>query len=91
MAFKAYAFQRLQAENFRGAAAVINLRPAICSGPGVPPGCGLLPLGAPRPKPVIKKPWRHRAPCNRNYHKQQLRGGATHIEHIGLVCCCYTA
>ena len=53
MAFKVYALQRLHAANFRGVAAVINSRPAIRTGPGVPPGCGLLPLGAARPKPVI--------------------------------------
>ena len=53
MAFKVFALQRLHAANFRGVAAVINSRPAIRTGPGVPPGCGLLPLGAARPKPVI--------------------------------------
>ena len=53
MAFKVYALQRLHAANFRGVAAVINLRPVIRTGPGVPPGCGQMPLGAARPKPVI--------------------------------------
>ena len=45
MAFKVYAFQRLHAANFRGVVAVINSRPVIRTGLGVPPGCGLLPLG----------------------------------------------
>jgi len=53
MAFKVYALQRLHAANFRGIAAVINSRPVIRAGPGVPPGCGLLPLGTTRPNPVI--------------------------------------
>jgi len=53
MAFKAHALQRLHAANFRGVAAVINSRPVLRTGPGVPPGCGLLPLGTARPKPVI--------------------------------------
>ena len=37
MAFKVYALQRLHAANFRGVAAVINSRPVIRTGPGVPP------------------------------------------------------
>ena len=41
MAFKVYALQRLHAANFRGAAAGINSRPLIRTGPGVPPGFGL--------------------------------------------------
>ena len=45
MAFKVYAPQRLHAADFRGVAAVINSRPMICTGPGVPPGLGLQPLG----------------------------------------------
>jgi len=49
MAFKAYALQ----QHFRGVAAAINSRLVIRTGPGVPPGCGLLPLGTARPKPVI--------------------------------------
>ena len=53
MAFKAYALQRLHAANFRGVAAVINSRPVIRTGPGVPPGLGLQPLGTARPKPAI--------------------------------------
>jgi len=57
MAFKVYALQRLHAANFRGVsvlhAAAINLRPAIRTGPGAPPECGLLPMGATRPKPFI--------------------------------------
>ena len=53
MAFKVYALQRLHAANFRGVAAVINLRPVIRTGPGVPPGLGLQPLGTARPKPAI--------------------------------------
>ena len=53
MAFKVYALQRLHAANFRGVAAVIDSRPVICTGPGVPPGFGLQPLGTARPKPVI--------------------------------------
>ena len=53
MAFKVYALQRLHAANFRGVAAVINSRPVIRTGPGVPPGCGLQSLGTARPKPVI--------------------------------------
>ena len=53
MAFKVYALQRLHAANFRGVAANINSRQAIRTGPVVSPGCGLLPLGAARPKPVI--------------------------------------
>ena len=36
MAFKVYALQRLHAANFRGVAAVINSRPVIRTGPGVP-------------------------------------------------------
>ena len=51
MAFKVYALQRLHAANFRGVAAVI--RPVIRTGPGVPPGFGLQPLGTARPKPAI--------------------------------------
>ena len=47
------ALQRLHAANFRGVAAVINSRPVIHTGPGIPPGCGLLPLWTARPKPVI--------------------------------------
>ena len=53
MAFKVYALQRLHAANFRGVAAVINSRPVIRTGPGVPPGFGLQPLGTARPKPAI--------------------------------------
>jgi len=53
MAFKVYALQRLHAANFRGVATVINSRPVIRTGPCVPPGCGLQPLGTARPKPVI--------------------------------------
>jgi len=53
MAFKVYALQRLHAANFRGVAAVINSRPVIRTGPGVPPGLGLQPLGTARPKPAI--------------------------------------
>jgi len=53
MALKACALQWLQAANFRRVAAVINSLPAIRTGPGVPPGRGLLPLGAARPKQVI--------------------------------------
>ena len=53
MAFKAYAPQRLHAANYRGVAAVINPRPLIRTGPGVPPGLGLQPLGTARPKPAI--------------------------------------
>jgi len=53
MAFKVYALQRLHAANFRGGAAVINSRPVIRTGPGVPPGFGQQPLGAARPKPAI--------------------------------------
>ena len=53
MAFKAYALQRLHAASFRGVAAVINSRPVIRTGPGVPPGFGLQPLGTARPKPAI--------------------------------------
>ena len=53
MAFKAYALQRLHAANFHGAAAVINSRPVIRTGPVVPPGLGLQPLGTARPKPAI--------------------------------------
>ena len=53
MAFKVYALQRLHAANFRGVAAVINPRPVIRTGPGVPPGLGLQPLGTARPKPAI--------------------------------------
>ena len=49
MAFKVYALQRLHAANFRGVAAVINSRPVIRTGPGVPPGFGLQPLGTARP------------------------------------------
>ena len=52
-AFKVYALQRLHAANFRGVAAVINSRPVIRTGPGVPPGFGLQPLGTARPKPAI--------------------------------------
>ena len=37
MAFKVYALQPLHAANFRGVAAVINSRPVIRTGPGVPP------------------------------------------------------
>ena len=47
------ALQRLHAANFRGVAAVINPRPVIRTGPGVPPGLGLQPLGTARPKPAI--------------------------------------
>ena len=53
MAFKVYALQRLHAANFRGVAAVINSRPVLRTGPGAPPGLGLQPLGAARPKPAI--------------------------------------
>ena len=53
MAFKVYALQRLHAANFRGVAAIINSRPVIRTGPGVPPGLGLQPLGTARPKPAI--------------------------------------
>ena len=53
VAFKVYALQRLHAANFRGVAAVINSRPVIRTGPGVPPGFGLQPLGTARPKPAI--------------------------------------
>ena len=53
MAFKVCALQRLHAANFRGVATVINSRPVIRTGPCVPPGCGLQPLGTARPKPVI--------------------------------------
>jgi len=53
MAFKIYALQRLHAANFRGVAAVINSRLVIRTGPGVPPGCGLQPLGTARPEPAI--------------------------------------
>ena len=53
MAFKVYALQRLHAANFRGVAAAINPRPVIRTGPGVPPGLGLQPLGTARPKPAI--------------------------------------
>ena len=53
MAFKVYALQRLHAANFRGVAAVINSQPVIRTGPGVPPGLGLQPLGTARPKPAI--------------------------------------
>ena len=53
MAFKVYALQRFHAANFRGVAAVINSRPVICTGPGVPSGLGLQPLGTTRPKPAI--------------------------------------
>ena len=53
MAFKVYAPQRLHAANFRGVAAVINSRPVIRTGPGVPPGLGLQPPGTARPKPVV--------------------------------------
>ena len=52
MAFKVYALQRLYAANFRGVAAVINSRPVIRPGPGVPPGL-VQPLGTARPKPAI--------------------------------------
>ena len=48
MAFKVFALQRLQAASFCGVAAVINSRPVIRTAPGVPPGCGLLPLGTAR-------------------------------------------
>jgi len=50
MTFMVYALKRLHAARV---AAVINSRPSILTGPGVPPWCGLLPLGAARPKPVI--------------------------------------
>ena len=53
MAFKVYALQRLHAANFRGVAAVISSRPVIRTGPGVPPGFGLQPLGTARPMPAI--------------------------------------
>ena len=53
MAFKVYALPRLHAANFRGVAAVINSRPVIRTGPGVPPELGLQPLGTARPKPAI--------------------------------------
>ena len=53
MAFKVHAPQRLHAVNFRGVAVVINSRPVIRTGPGVPPGLGLQPLGTARPKPAI--------------------------------------
>ena len=53
MAFKVYALQRLHAANFRGVAAVINTRPVIRTGPDVPPGFGLQPLGTARLKPAI--------------------------------------
>ena len=52
-AFKVYALQRLHAANFRGVTAVINSRPVIRTGPNVPPGLGLQPLGTARPKPAI--------------------------------------
>jgi len=53
MVFKVYALQRLHAASFRGVAAVINSRPVIRTGPSVPPGFGLQPLGTARPKPAI--------------------------------------
>ena len=53
MAFRAYALKRLHAANFHGAAAVISSRPVIRTGPGVPPGFGLQPLGTARPKLAI--------------------------------------
>ena len=53
LSFKVYALQRLHAANFRGVAAVVNSRPVIRTGPGVPPGFRLQPLGTARPKPVI--------------------------------------
>ena len=53
VAFMVYALQRLHAANFRGVAAVISSRPVIRTGPGVPPGFGLQPLGTARPKPAI--------------------------------------
>jgi len=52
-AFEVYALQRLHAANFRGVAAVINSRPVIRTGLGVPPGFGLKPLGTARPKHAI--------------------------------------
>ena len=50
MSFRIYALQRLHVANFRGVAAVINSRPAMCT---PPPECGMLPLVSARPKPVI--------------------------------------
>jgi len=47
MAFKVYALQQLHAANFRGVAAVINSRPVIRTGPGVPPGAACCPWGPP--------------------------------------------
>ena len=83
MAFKVYALERLHAANFRGVAAVINSRPVIRTGPGVPPGLGLQPLGAARPKPAINfRSLRGIAPGHyHNQKSQQFRGGAPHIQH----------
>ena len=53
MTFKVHALQRLHTASFRGVTAVINPRPVVRTGPGVPPGLGLQPLGTARPKPAI--------------------------------------
>ena len=91
MAFKAYALQRLHAANSRGVAAVINSRPVIRTGPGVPPGFGLQPLGTARPKPAInfRSP---RAIAHQAFIATKIktisRRRASHLARKRLVCCC---
>ena len=51
MAFKVYALQRLHAANFRGVAVVINSRPVIRTGPGVPLGLACSPWRPPALSP----------------------------------------
>ena len=90
-AFKVYALQRLHAANFRGVAAVINSRPVIRTGPGVPPGLGLQPLGTARPKPAINfRSLRGTARQATTTTKTAtiLRRRASHPARKGLVCCC---
>ena len=91
MAFKAYALQRLHAANFRGVAVVINSRPVIRAGPGVPPGLGPQPLGTARPKPAIsfrslRGIARQAITTTKNYNNSRRR--ASHPARKGLVCCC---
>ena len=92
MAFKVYALQRLHAANFCGVAAVINSRPVIRTGPGVPPGFGLQPLGPPAlsPPSALEASGASRA---RPLPQPQIttttpRRCASHRARKGLVCCC---
>ena len=64
--------------------------PAIRTGPGVPPGCGLQPLGSARPT-TLEAMEASRAMQLPQPQAETSRRRASHRAHKALVCCCPAA